>query len=173
MMWVPDGAKAGKISKPYGLRGELSILLEPETGSHIQPDHPLFIDIDGQRVPFFVEEVEILSGQQAIVKFEFIDTLEEARALSGCSLFFDPALGLQNIQSGGELESVIGYQAFDKKSGKLGTVTDYVPHSMNPVLTIDFEGKELMVPAVPEFIDRIDHGKRQLHLILPDGLISL
>lgn len=173
MMWVPDGAKAGKISKPYGLRGELSILLEPETGNYIQPDHPLFIDIDGQRVPFFVEEVELLSGQQAIIKFEFIDTLEEARELAGCSLFFDPAQQPAELRSGEELDKVIGYLAFDSETGELGTITDYIPHSMNPVLLIDYKGKELMVPAVGDFIDQIDPGKRQVHLILPEGLISL
>ena len=90
-MLVPDRTKAGTISKPYGLRGEVNILLEPEAGKYIEPDHPLFIDIDGQRVPFFVEEVELVSADQAIVKFEFIESLEEAKKVAGCSLYFDDA----------------------------------------------------------------------------------
>ena len=89
-MLVPDGAKAGKISKPYGLRGEVHIILEPEAGNYIEPDYPLFIDLDGQRVPFFVEEVELVSADQAIIKFEFVQSLEEARTISGCKLYFDP-----------------------------------------------------------------------------------
>jgi len=172
-MLVPDGAKAGKISKPNGLRGEVNIILEPEAGNYIEPDHPLFIDIDGQRVPFFVEEVELVSGDRAIIKFEFLEHLEEARRVTGCSIYFDPAHQPAEPQSGDELEKVIGYTAFDKELGRLGTVTDYVPHSMNPVFIIDFDGKELIVPAAGDIIDQINSGDQSIQLILPEGLTSL
>ena len=172
-MLVPDGAKAGKVSKPNGLRGEVNIILEPEAGNYIEPDHPLFIDIDGQRVPFFVEEVELVSTEQAIIKFKFIESLEEARAVSGCSLYFDPARAPKPVQKADDLNSVVGYLAFDRNMGELGNVSDYIPHSMNPVFIIDYKGRELMVPAVQDFIDQIDSQNQKLHLILPEGLTSL
>ena len=71
-MLDPEGEKAGRISKPSGLRGEVNIILEPEAGIRIVPDTPLFIDIDGQRVPFFVEEIELVSKDHAIIKFELL-----------------------------------------------------------------------------------------------------
>ncbi|TFH27654.1 MAG: 16S rRNA processing protein RimM [Bacteroidia bacterium] len=172
-MLVPDGAKAGKISKPYGLRGEVNVLLEPEAGNYMEPDRPLFIDLDGQRVPFFVEEVELVSREQAIVKFEFIDSLDEARAVTGCSFYFDPAHISTPVADADDLNSVVGYLAFDKNMGELGKVSAFIPHSMNPVFIIDYKGKELMVPAVHDFIDQIDSQSQIVHLILPDGLTSL
>ena len=51
-MPVQGGVKAGKISKPYGLHGELNMILDPEAGKQIETNNPLFINIDGQRVPF-------------------------------------------------------------------------------------------------------------------------
>jgi 16S rRNA processing protein RimM len=172
-MLVPDGARAGTISKPYGLRGEVNILLEPEAGKFIEPDHPLFIDIDGQRVPFFVEEVQWVSGDQAIVKFEFIESLEEAKKVAGCILYFDDAQIHKAAGEAFELKSLMGYLAFDGKLGELGVVSDFIPHEMNPVFIIDYSGRELLVPAVQDFIDRIDAQNHKLHLNLPDGLISL
>lgn len=172
-MLVPDGAKAGKISKPNGLRGEVNIILEPEAGSYIEPDHPLFIDIDGQRVPFFVEEVELVSRVQAIIKFEFIDRLEDAQKVTGCSLYFDPAHQPIPVQNENDLNSVVGYLAFDKNNGELGKVIAFIPHTMNPVFVIDYQSKELMVPAVNAFIGRIDPQSQTIHLILPEGLTSL
>jgi 16S rRNA processing protein RimM len=44
---------------------------------------------------------------------------------------------------------------------------------MNPVFIIDYSGRELLVPAVRDFIDRIDAQNQNLHLNLPKGLISL
>ena len=172
-MLVPGGVKAGKISKPYGLQGKLSIILNPEAGKHIETDNPLFIDIDGQRVPFFVEEFDQISSDQAIVKFEFIGNIETAREYTGCEVFLDPAQKYTLQGDNNDLDAVIGYQAFDQDMGLLGEVLAYIHHEMNPVLMVDFNGKELIVPAVDEFIKQINHKKRSIHFILPDGLTTL
>ena len=172
-MLVPEGAKAGKISKPYGLRGEVNTILEPHAGNNIEPDNPLFIDIDGQRVPFFVEEVELVSSEQAIIKFEFVDTLEAARVVSGCDIYFDMRHQPDPSDSGDEMANLIGYTASDKASGLLGKISDYLPHPMNPVFVIQFEAKELIVPAVRDFIDHINPKEKSIQFILPEGLTSL
>ena len=172
-MLVPDGAKAGKISKPYGLRGEVNIILEPEAGTHMEANHPLFIDIDGQRVPFFIEEMDLVSRDQAIVKFEFIDSVEEARAVQGCMIYFDPKYVAISEGQADDLASLVGYRAFDREAGELGTISGFIPQEMNPVLVIDHQGNELMVPATPDFIGHIDSDKREVHFFLPDGLLSL
>jgi 16S rRNA processing protein RimM len=172
-MLVPEGAKAGKITKPHGLRGEVNVILEPQAGNHIEPDNPLFIDIDGQRVPFFVEEVELVSKSQAIVKFEFLDTLEAARGVSGCYLFFDKSHQADAIESEDDLAYLVGYTASDRVSGVLGKIADYLPHPMNPVFVIQSESKELLVPAVRDFIDHISTEEQTIQFILPEGLTTL
>jgi len=172
-MLILEGAKAGRISKPYGLRGEVNTILEPQAGNNIEPDNPLFIDIDGQRVPFFVEEVELVSSEQAIIKFEFVDTLEAARVVSGCDIYFDMRHQPDPSDSGNEMANLIGYTASDKASGLLGKISDYLPHPMNPVFVIQFEAKELIVPAVRDFIDHINPKEKFIQFILPEGLTSL
>lgn len=172
-MLVPEGAKAGKINKPCGLRGEVYLILESQAGENIKTDNPLFIEIDGQRVPFFVEEVELISKDQAIVKFEFIDTLESARKFSGCYLYFDMGYQPAAAAEQEDLSNLIGYKASDRKSGHLGLISDYFAHPMNPVFVIQTRKSELMVPAVRDFINRIDHKERHIHFILPEGLTDL
>ena len=172
-MLVPEGAKAGKISKPYGLQGEVNVILEPRTGNNIEPDNPLFIDIDGQRVPFFVEEVELVSTEQAIIKFEFINSLEEAREISGCVLYFDPRHQPEDKGGAKDLSTLVGYNATDKLIGPLGLISEYLPHAMNPLFIIKTEDREIMVPAVWDFIEHIDPEKKLLHFNLPEGITSL
>jgi len=172
-MLVPEGAKAGKISKPYGIRGEVNIILKPNAGNNIEPDNPLFIDIDGQRVPFFVEEVELVSTEQAIIKFEFIDTMEAAREVSGCDLYFHIRHQSDTSETGEDLADLIGYTASDRELGLLGRISDYVPHPLNPVFVIQSEKKELMVPAVRDLIDYINPEEQSIQFILPEGLTSL
>jgi 16S rRNA processing protein RimM len=172
-MLVPEGAKAGKISKPYGLRGEVNIILEPLAGNHIEPDNPLFIEINGQRVPFFVEELELLSMEQAIIKFEFIDTLEAAREVSGCSIYFDAKNQPDSPEEEDDLTRLVGFTASDSKSGQLGIIVDYLPHPMNPVFVIQSKDREILVPAVMDFIEHINTEDHSILFILPEGLSSL
>lgn len=172
-MLVPEGVRAGKISKPYGLRGEVNMILGPRAGSNIEPDNPLFIEIDGQRVPFFVQEVELVSTEQAIIKFEFIDSLENARELTGCEVFFDSHHQPDNQENIEDLSVLAGYSANDIKLGSLGLISDYLPHPMNPIFVLKSGKKELMVPAVMDFIVRIDHGAQAVTFILPEGITTL
>lgn len=172
-MLVPEGAKAGKISKPYGLRGEVNVILEPRAGESIEPDSPLFIELDGQRVPFFMEEVEVLSADQAIIKFEFVNSLEEARRISGCLLFFDPHNKPEQDVVKEDLSHLVGYGASDQILGPLGNISDYLPHHRNPIFIIQSGTRELLIPAVRDFITNIGHEERIVYFTLPEGLTSL
>jgi 16S rRNA processing protein RimM len=171
-MWVPGGAKAGKISKPNGLQGKVNLILSPEAGKHIETDNPLFIQLDGQRVPFFVEEYELIPPDLAIIKFEFIEDLDEARKLTGCEVFLDVTRE-HPLEKNSDYTTLIGYQASDQNLGYLGPVKDYIDHKMNPVFLIDYKGDELIVPAVEQFIVQIDHTGESVRFLLPDGLTSL
>ncbi len=171
-MWVPGGAKAGNISKPKGLQGKVNLILCPEAGKHIETDNPLFINLDGQRVPFFVEEYDQLTADMAVIKFEFIEDLEAARKLTGCEVYLDSTQEYP-LEKSSDYATLIGYQANDQKLGYLGPVTDYIDHKMNPVFLIDYNGDELIVPAVDQIIDQIDHKGKAIHFVLPEGLTSL
>ena len=172
-MPVPGGVKAGKISKPNGLQGKVNMILDPVAGKSIETDSPLFIDIDGQRVPFFVEDLEPVSIDMAIVKFEFIESIEQARAFTGCEVYFDPLYKPDAQVPTNDFEAVIGYEAFDQELGYLGKVNHFIESDLNPVLVIDYKNKELLVPAVEAIIRHINHTEKSIHFYLPDGLTSL
>lgn len=173
MMLFPDGTRAGKISKPSGLSGSVHLILDPSAGEFIEPGNPLFIEIDGQRVPFFLEEYEQVSADQAIARFEFIDSVEEARRISGWDIYLERSLRVKGSSSGGAFEKVPGYEAYDLKAGYLGKVTGYKHEEMNPLFLVSYRGDEIMVPAVREIISNINHRERTIHFDLPEGLLGL
>jgi len=164
---------AGKISKPYGLQGDVHIILVPAVAQKLKPGNPLFIDLDGQRVPFFMEAVEILSDDQAIVKVEFISSVEEARKLSGREVYLDHRDSPGSSDLADEPAALIGYRVIDAKLGEIGLVSDYIPGSMNPVWMIEHDGKEMIIPATPDFIQKVDLKNNSLYLDLPEGLLDL
>ena len=43
----------------------------------------------------------------------------------------------------------------------------------NPLFELEIGGRQVLVPAVEEFIARIDFEGRTMHLVLPEGLLTL
>jgi len=168
-----QGAKAGKISKPYGLQGEVQVILNPLIVKHIKSGTPLFIMIDGQGVPFFMKSVDLLADDLAHIQFEFIHTVEEAREVCGCEVFLDPKASKAMEGESEDPESVVGYLAIDQHLGALGTVKEYIPNPMNPQWSIELRGKEMLIPANADFVLEIKRKLKQIHFSLPDGLSEL
>ena len=172
-MTVRRGVKAGKISKPYGLQGDVHIILIPAVAQKLKSGNPLFIDLDGQRVPFFMETVDLVSDDQAIVKVEFIDSIEEARKVAGSEVYLDIQEASDTVDHTTEPLEMIGYRVFDLRLGEVGKLSELIPSEMNPVWVIESAGCDIMIPATTDFIQKIDHKKKVLYLDLPEGIMEL
>ena len=61
----------------------------------------------------------------------------------------------------------------DKTAGEIGTVKRVNDAPVQPLFEIDSHGKEILVPVVDDFIEKLDKKGRTLYLNLPDGLLNL
>ena len=172
-MTVQGGVKVGKISKPYGLQGEVRIILIPVLAQKLKVGNPLFIDIDGQRIPFFMEALDLVSDDQAIVKVEFVNSVEEARKVCGKDVYIEAFDSGDEVLPADTNNPLIAYSVFDQTLGEIGVLTDYIPNKMNPVWVVENEGREILIPATEDFIQKIDHKNKVLHLDLPEGIMEL
>ena len=82
-----DVYKIGKLGKAHGVKGEISFLFDDDVFDRTDADY-LVLDIDGILVPFFIEEYRFKTDDNALMKFEGIDTQERARELTGCEVYF-------------------------------------------------------------------------------------
>ena len=54
-----------------------------------------------------------------------------------------------------------------------GTVADFIDDPMNPLLNIDSDGREILIPALGNFISDVDTDTRTVTFILPEGFLEL
>lgn len=164
--------RIGRLGKPWGHRGELSVHLEVMAPDEIAPDGPLFVDIDGQLVPFFFTHLH-QKGRETLVKFDEVDDPQAASALVGRDLLL-PASALGD-QAGldWEPDELIGLTVRDEEHGTLGTVTEIAGTPQNPVMVIHDGTHEIMVPVANEMIVEVDEEERTLLVRTPPGLVDL
>lgn len=143
---------------------------------------PLFVEIDGLEVPLWCGRFERRGTAGAVASFADMDTPRRARELLGREFRIAvPDDGDDEFY----LEDLIGFavevETFgaDESAGRAerrtygGTVADYYDSEANPLFELEIGGRRVLVPAVEEFIARIDFEGRTIRMALPEGLMEL
>ena len=171
-MQIEDCFRLGHIIKKHGLHGELSILLDVDYPQDYQNLESVFVEINKQLVPFFIDHIQI-NGDKAIVKLEDVDNLEAVERLKSCNLYlpegFLPQLGEGQFY----YHEVIGYEAVDKLSGTVGIINNIYEFPNQDLFGVDHQGQEVLIPINDEIIIKVDHDSNRIEMNLPDGLLDV
>lgn len=128
---------------------------------------PVFIDFDELPVPFFIEEFKPHGTNKAFIKFEDIDSLQDAEEIVGKEISFGAG-------TDEDFAGFTGLQIFDVSSSRLaGTVTEYIDIPSNPCLEVRLtdSDKTILIPCHEDLIDRIDENNGRIYMKLPEGLL--
>lgn len=166
--------KVGYIQKPHGIHGELVIRFQEEYYETLEECPTLFFEIDNLLVPYFISEegLRFKSGESVIANLEWIDSEKRAKSLCGLSVYVakEDIIVLEDELIPHEL---IGYQLFGESFGLIGEIVDVHDYSGNLLLSVDYQGKEVLIPLNEDLVVRIDQDEREIELRIPDGLLTL
>ncbi len=70
----------GKITKPFGYKGQMVFFLDVDTPEDYEELDSVFVEVKGALVPYFIKEINI-NGNKAVVTFEDLKA-DEAQALA-------------------------------------------------------------------------------------------
>ena len=170
MIKQDDVYTIGRIGKPHGIKGELTMMVEDDVFDRVEGEY-LILLIDGILVPFFIEDYRFRSEQSALVKFCDIDTQERASELTGCDVFFPRSLSDSDDTDTLTWQEAIGYQVADDNSGKtLGTISYIDTSTANTLIELD---NGMLIPAAYEIIKDINTEQRLITMSLPEGLMEI
>ena len=161
--------KIGKLGKAHGVKGEISFLFDDDVFDRTDADY-LILDMDGILVPFFIEEYRFKTDDNALMKFEGIDTQERARELTGCEVYFprEMAEGDEELLS---WAAIVGFELIDANTGKsAGRIASVDDATINILFELE-DGK--LIPASEELITNVDTKKQQIFINLPEGILEL
>ena len=80
---------AGTIKKTKGLTGEVRIKLDDSLLYKLKTAKAFFIETGGAHIPYIIDKMEITPEGEAAVKFNGVNTLEQANMLAGKSIYIE------------------------------------------------------------------------------------
>ena len=173
MIREEDVYRIGKIGKPHGVKGEVTMMFSDDVFDRVDAEYVVLM-LDGILVPFFFEEYRFRTDETAIVKFCDIDTQEQARELTNCEVYFP-----RNLSDSGDddisLNELNGFKLIDHIYNKVvGTIYGIDDSTQNILFEVKTEsGDELLIPASPELIRSIDAEEHTINMELPEGLLDI
>lgn len=160
----------GKIGKPHGTSGAFNFLLHFELQSDKLPK-VFYLKTAKGILPYFPFKINFKNDTAGFMFFEGVDTKEQSAALANTLLLVkDTDFDNYFIQK--EEENFDGFEVEDKLLGNLGKVIETSDNTVQTVLSILVNGKEVMFPLVDAFVIKIDYENQKLFLNLPQGLIE-
>lgn len=162
----------GYVVAAHGLKGELKIKLDCDDPSYYKELESVFIDMDGVPVPFFIESMSISHEGKSLVKFEESNSREDAENLRGRAIYLPENMLPELNDDQFYYHQIIGYTAFDNQT-PIGVIEDYYAETHTDILSVNSNGKEILIPVIDEFLIEVNHKEKFLRFNLPDGLVAL
>lgn len=162
--------EAGKIVGTHGVRGEM----------RVQPwcDGPDFLInfktlyLDGRGEAFLKITSARVHGNICLIKADGTDTVEAAEALRGRVLYIDRA-DVKLEEGRYFIDDIIGCTVSDADTGTVyGKVTDVSNTGANDVWHITGNGKEYLMPNIPQFVKTVDIENEKITVTPVKGIFD-
>ena len=166
--------KVGKIVNTHSLKGEVKVISSTDfEEERFKKGSKLLITRGNQ----LIREVVVQSYRNhknfLLVKFEGIDSVEEAEKLKNLQIKIDS-------DEVGELEEnefyfheIIGCEVFDENEKLLGEIIEILTPGANDVWVIKGQnGKEILIPYIEDVVKKIDIENKKIDIEVMEGLID-
>lgn len=163
----------GYVAKLHGFKGEVSLFLDVSNPEDYADLDMVFIEINNQLTPFFIESFKLKNKGFAAVKFEGVDSETDARFLQRKSLYL-PAEILPELTGTSFYDhEIVGFTVIDTNFGEVGLVDEVLAYEVNPLLSI-MNGKiEVLVPLIDGLVKEVDRENKTITITAPEGLIEM
>ena len=163
----------GKIVKKYSFKGELLVKLDTDDPSTYTKMESVFIDKNKSLIPFFIERSSLHKSTLLRVKFEDIDSEEDADKLLKSELYLPLEFLPQLTGNKFYYHEIVGFEAEDLSFGLVGIVKGVNDTTNQAILEIDRNGSEILIPLIDDFIKSVDREQKKIILVVPEGLIDI
>ena len=162
----------GKLVATYGVGGEL--LLQHHLGktTSLKGLEVIFIEEKkDEMLPYFIQSAKSKSPTEIYLKLEGIDAKETAQRLLQKQVWLAEE-SFRKFAAKSAPATLLGFQLINEGE-KIGEVLEVIEHPHQMLFRIDYHGREALIPVHEETLQRIDKKKKEVHVVLPDGLLDI
>lgn len=162
--------RIGKIVNTQGLKGDLRIF--PSTDYKERFEELEYVYLEGEKNKKFVITKVRYKKNLAIVKFENYDNINDVEIFRNKEVFTEKLDQDELEEDRFYVEDLIGIKIIDEEKGYIGILKEIIQNPAHDIYLIELEsGKEIMIPAVSEYIIDTDIDNSVMTVSLIEGFL--
>lgn len=166
-----DCLTVGEIVNTRGLSGEVKVYPTTPNPRRFDDLSFVYVGINDEKVKYCIERVSY-NSKFVILKFEGINSIEDAEKLKGCLLYIDRSDAIELSEDEYFIGDIIGLDVFDKDNNYLGKICEvYTPGGNDVYEIVDKNKNKYLIPAISQVIKKIDLDGGYMIVELIEGLI--
>lgn len=167
---MEDELRVGIVSSMHGVHGEVKVFPTTDDAQRFLKLKQIILEKKGKRIELCIEQIKFFK-QFVILKFGGIHTREEAESLRGYDLMIHRKDAVPLEEGEYFICDILGAVVEEETGEKLGILKDILQTGANDVYVVEkLDGKELLLPCIPECILEIDTEKKFVKAHVLPGL---
>lgn len=164
--------RVGVIASTHGLKGEVKVFPTTDDPERFRDLKQVLLDTGNEYKSLNVAGVRFFKNQ-VILKFREFNHINEIEQYKGKDLLVtrDQAVPLKENEN--FITDLIDVEVYTDKGERLGTLTDVLQTGANDVYVVETEeGKEVLLPAIPSCILKVDVEEARMTVHILEGLLE-
>ena len=176
-----ENIKIGKIVNAVALRGEVKVYHYSDYKERFEELDEILVERNGAKrhamERYTIEGVRY-QKDMAILKLKGVNDRNAAEALKDCDVYITEADLRELPEDTFYVRDLIGCRVINEGSEsetaeEIGTITDVLQNSAQDIYQIKTKsGKEVLIPAVGEFVKEINIGEKTVKVSLIPGFLD-
>ena len=163
----------GKIAKKFSFKGEVLAYLDTDEPELYENMESVFVEFNNNLVPFFIESSALHKNDFLRIRFEDVNSEEEADSLLNCPIYLPLTMLPKLTGNKFYFHEVIGFEIEDKRLGIFGKIQSVNDSTAQPLFEVLNGTVEILVPMIDKFLIKIDRENKKVVMDLPEGLIEM
>jgi len=169
---IEDLIAVGKIIKCFGIKGEVCIESLTFSVERFFNLVDVYLGLNDKSVIKKTVSSVKINNKSIIFKFDSCSTRKDAEDLIGYYVFVDSKQKIKLPKGKYFIHDLIGLTLKDTAGNLYGILKDVLILPANNVYVVDYKDKEVLIPAIDEFIKNVDLNSKTITISLIDGLFN-
>jgi len=167
--------QVGYVRKKHGFKGDVVVRLTADDPTPYQGLDAYFVEERGKALPFFVVNSRLVKADEAIVRFEGVDSEPESQAMVGRGLWLPESLLPELNDDQFYYHELPGFRVCNTGVESEMSLVQVVEYPAQDLFEIKVTGRDqhVLIPVIDPFIERVDKPGRTIYLRAPEELYNL
>ena len=172
-MHKKDCFLVGTVFKLHGYKGDVNIYNEDNIPFDFSTLKYFLIEKNNELIPFFIEWARPTKPNVFLVKFEDVNSEEEAKKIHKRKIYLPKNWLPKKDKNAISEKQLIGYSIIDIEMGELGKISFINSKTSQTLIHVSKDGEEFCFPWHKQFVKNIDTEQGIMEVEIPKEFLDL